>query len=127
MRVDARRLVLSEINVTPLVYVMLVLLVIFMVTTPLLQQGIPVSLPKAGTGESVPSSELVVTLSREHVVYLNGHVVTLQELRRTLASSHRLAVLIQADRNAYVSKLMELWDLCREAGVREIRIATLSR
>lgn len=127
MRLDAHQRAFSEINVTPLVDVTLVLLIIFMVAAPLMQQGIQVTLPKAQTSQEVTSSALVITLSKEHVIYVNDQVVTLKELRRQLAGlQSSKPVLIRADRYAYVDKLMELWDLCRDVGLREIHIATLT-
>jgi len=127
MRVDSDQGPLSEINVTPLVDVMLVLLIIFMVAAPLLEQGITVALPKAGTSQPLSGSGLMVTLTKDHVIYFNKTVVTLSELRRKLAGlGHDQPVLIRADRSAYVSRLVELWDLCRDTGFREIHIATLS-
>jgi biopolymer transport protein ExbD len=105
---------------------MLVLLIIFMVAAPLLDQGIPVVLPKAVTGQRGPRSGMAITLSREHVIYFNGQPITPQELREQLAGLESQPVLIRADKNAYVSRLVALWDLCRESGFREIHIATLS-
>ena len=127
---DRSRGAMAEINVTPLVDVMLVLLVIFMVTAPLLQQGIDVNvtLPKAqaSDGQSPGRKLLVITLTKDHLVYVEKELVTLQELRSTLASARgETPVMIRADRYAYVEKLIELWDLCRQAGLREVRIATL--
>ena len=118
---------LSDINVTPLVDVMLVLLVIFMITAPLMRESIHVALPKAATSQRTTSSgELTITLTKEHLVYLQGQVVSLQELRHRLAArSGSTPLMIEADRYAYVAKLIELWDLCRQAGFREIHIATL--
>ena len=127
MRTDSRRAPLAEINVTPLVDVMLVLLIIFMVTAPLLRQGFNVSLPKAVTGKRAPSTDLLITLTKEHVVYLNDEVITLKELRQRLAGvKERQPVFIRADRYAYVTHLIELWDLCRQAGLRDIHVATLA-
>jgi len=127
MRIDSEQGPLSEINVTPLVDVMLVLLIIFMVAAPLLEQGITVALPKAGTSQQLSGSGLMVTLTKDHVIYFKNTVVTLSELRRKLAGlAHDQPVLIRADRSAYVSRLVELWDLCRDVGFREIHIATLS-
>jgi biopolymer transport protein ExbD len=68
----------------------------------------------------------VITLTKEHLVYFNEHVVTLKELRQKLKASAHQPVLIRADRNAYVSRLVELWDLCRDVGLREVHIATIS-
>ena len=118
--------VMSEINVTPLVDVMLVLLVIFMVTAPLLQQSFEVVLPKAATGQQVNESGLTITLTKDHLVYLDKDVVTLKELRKKLTElGGGKPVLIRSDRYAYVDKLIELWDLCRAAGFRQVHIATL--
>ena len=116
----------SDINVTPLVDVMLVLLIVFMVAAPLLGQGIDVALPPAATSRQISGPGLSVTLTKEHLVYLNDQVVTLKALRRQLAGSTRQPILIRADRNAYVNRLVELWDLCRDVGFKEIHIATLS-
>ena len=127
MKAAAGRTPLAEINVTPLVDVTLVLLIIFMVAAPLLDQGINVALPKAGTSQQLSGSGLSITLSKEHVIYFNREIMTLSELRRGLAGlPHDQPMLIRADRNAYVNKLVELWDLCREAGFHEIHIATMT-
>ncbi len=127
MRAEGQRTPLAEINVTPFVDVMLVLLIIFMVAAPLLDQGINVTLPKASTSEQLGGSGLSITLTKEHVVYFNREVVTLKELRRKLkAAPANQPVLIRADRSAYVNRLVELWDLCRDVGFREIHIATLT-
>ena len=116
----------SDINVTPMVDVMLVLLIIFMVAAPLLDQGIDVALPQAATSQRLVGSGVSITLTREHVLYFNNQVVTLKELRRQLSGLKHQPVQIRADRNAYVSRLVELWDLCRDAGFKEIHIATMT-
>ena len=127
MRADDLQEPLSDINVTPFVDVMLVLLIIFMVTAPLMQKGFNVALPPAATGKRVSHAELVITLTKEHVVYFNDDIVTLKELRQRLASVQGAPlVFIRADRSAYVSKLIDLWDLCRDAGIRDIHVATSS-
>ncbi len=126
MRIDRDRTVISEINVTPMVDVMLVLLVIFMVTAPMLQQSIDVTLPKAVTGQSGGQEGISITLTKDHLVYLDKELVTLKDLRAQLKSlGGGKPVMIRADRHAYVDRLMELWDLCRDAGYREVHIATL--
>ena len=127
MKTDELQDPLADINVTPLVDVMLLLLIIFMVSAPLMQHGFKVELPPAATGKQAPNVELVITLTREHVIYFNGDVVTLKELRQKLAAiKGPRPVFIQADRNAYVNKLIELWDLCRAMGVSDVHVITLT-
>ncbi len=126
MRSASARGLASEINVTPLVDVMLVLLIIFMVAAPLLDRGIDVELPAAESGEQGNSAGVVITLTREHVIHLDGKVVTMAELRRRLSGFADRPVLIQADRNAYVSRLVDLWDACRMEGLRQVRIVTVN-
>ena len=128
MKVEGRRMPLSEINVTPFVDVMLVLLIIFMVAAPLLEQGIQVPLPKAATGKQMQAgSGIVITLTREHLIYLNNEIVTLKELRKKLSgAAASQPIMIRSDNSAYVSRLVQLWDLCRDVGLREIHIATIT-
>ena len=128
MKLERRSLTpLAEINVTPLVDVMLVLLIIFMVAAPLLEQGIEVNLPKAGTSQRLAESNAVITLTKEHAVYFNDAAVTLKQMRQRLGTLKTdQPILIRSDRSARVDKLIELWDLCRSAGFLKIRIMTLS-
>ena len=124
MKADELQEPMAEINVTPLVDVMLVLLVIFMVTAPLMHKGFNVTLPKATTGKRVGNVELVITLTKDHLIYLNEEMVTLKALRQKLVGMSNRPVFIRVDRSAYVSKLIELWDLCRDMGVSDIHVAT---
>ncbi len=127
MRSHRSHAVIAEINVTPLVDIMLVLLVIFMLAAPMMQQGIEVNLPKAATGEQLADSNPVITLTKDQVIYFNGKLVTPAALRRKLAGlKGNLPILIRSDRAAHVDKLVELWDLCREAGFRQVHITTLT-
>src|SRR5512144_1688114 len=90
---------LSQINVTPLVDVMLVLLVIFMVTAPILHQGVSVNLPRVQAGAlSGEDVQLVVTVTAQGAVYLNDAVLTPAELRRKLEAILRE----QPERNVYL-------------------------
>jgi biopolymer transport protein ExbD len=126
MTVRSRTRTFAEINVTPLVDVMLVLLIIFMVAAPLMDQGIEVALPSAATGASGGTRELSITLTKDHLLYFNDELVTLKSLRQQLTALPKQPILIRADRSAYVSRLVELWDLCRDTGFRSVRIATMS-
>ena len=103
-------------------------LIYFMLTSSfVLSPGIRVTLPKAETSKTLSVSNLVVTLTKDHVIYWEEQVVTLKELRARLSRGGTgTPVLIRADRHAYVDKLIELWDLCRDSGHQEVHIATLS-
>ena len=103
-------------------------LIYFMLTSSfVLSPGIRVILPKATTSQRLSISNLVITLTKDHVIYWEEEVVTLKELRKRLKDvGGNKPVLIRADRHAYVDKLIELWDLCRDSGYKEVHIATLS-
>ncbi len=116
------------IDIAPLIDVVFQLLLFFMLTSSfVLHPGIRVALPKATTGRSVTSSTVILTLTKDHLIYWNDELVTLQELRRNLKETNgQQSILIRCDRHAYVDKLIALWDLCREVGATEVHIATLS-
>ena len=116
-----------EINIASLIDVVFQLLIFFMLTSSfVLQPGIRVTLPKAQTSQSSTAANLVITLTKDHLIYWDEEVVTLAELRTRLAQvGERKPVVIRADRHAYVERLIELWDLCRDVGYREVHIATL--
>ncbi len=127
------RSALSEINVTPFVDVMLVLLVIFMVTAPLIQQGIPVDLPKA-KAESLTFSEeaLIVTVTKEGEVFVEGPqgriAVTLSTLAPTLeellAVRQRRDLFLKGDREVPYGRIIEVMSTLRRAGIQKIGMIT---
>jgi biopolymer transport protein TolR len=120
---------MSQINVTPLVDVMLVLLVIFMVTAPILQQGISVNLPhvQAGPlqGEEV---QLVVTVSAEGKVFLNDAGLSVAELGPKLQAILRERpdrhVFLRADESVSYGEVMKVMGVIREAGVQRLGMVT---
>jgi len=116
------------VDIAPLIDVAFQQLIYFLLTSSfVLSPAIPVRLPKATTSPQVNAATLVVTLTKDHLVYWEDRVVTLKELQRELkAAGGDTPVLIRADRHAYVEKLIELWDLCRATGYSEVHIATLS-
>ncbi|RME02667.1 MAG: protein TolR [Deltaproteobacteria bacterium] len=127
------RSALSEINVTPFVDVMLVLLVIFMVTAPLIQQGIPVDLPKA-KAESLTFSEeaLIVTVTKEGEVFVEGPqgriAVTLSTLAPTLeelfAVRQRRDLFLKGDREVPYGRIIEVMSTLKGAGIQKIGMIT---
>jgi len=125
----ARRLVDPvPVDIAPLIDVVFQQLIYFMLTSSfIMHPGIRITLPKAVTSQTISSSKLVITLTKDHVIYWgDDEVVTLKELRDKLSRADADSpVLIRSDRHAYVDKLIQLWDLCREVGFREVHIATL--
>lgn len=123
---------LSQINVTPLVDVMLVLLVIFMVTAPILQQGVSVDLPQVETGPMTGEQEdqLVVAVTREGAIHLNDTPLELETLQTKLAAIVQerpgRTVYLRADRDVVYGKVVEVMAAVRRAGVVKLGMVTES-
>jgi biopolymer transport protein ExbD len=117
------------VDIAPMIDVVFQQLLYFMLTSSfIIQPGIRISLPPAGTSQNTTVSSLVITLTKDHLVYWDEELVTLKELRQRLAQGGGdKPVLIRADRHAYVEKLIELWDICRDEGYQQVHIATLSK
>jgi biopolymer transport protein TolR len=119
---------LSEINVTPLVDVVLVLLIIFMVTAPMLQSGIEVSLPKTKTVKVISEERLVITITKSQEVYLGNDHVRLDELGDLLHKKIRdpqgQAVFVKADENVAFGAFATVMSTVKQAGITNISIVT---
>ncbi len=126
MKFNRERDVLSEINVTPFVDVMLVLLVIFMVTAPLLQQGIDVNLPKAKGKDLPPEERITLIIKRNGGIYMNDNPVTLREMRRKLESISTLNpnVFLKADKDVPYGFVVEVMSDIKEAGIEKLGMIT---
>jgi biopolymer transport protein TolR len=120
---------LSEINVTPLVDVMLVLLIIFMVTAPMLQQGFDVNLPQEREGGNLdPSQErLVITLAKNERMYLNDRRIDFPELEQTLrqASATTREVFLRADQDIPYGLVVKMMAAIKQAGIERLGIVTV--
>ncbi|GBE00520.1 biopolymer transport protein ExbD [bacterium BMS3Abin07] len=123
------RSVLSDINVTPLVDVMLVLLIIFMVTAPMMKQGIDVDLPQA-KGKSLPAEErFVIVMKSKGTLYLNNKKITMSRLVAKLRAVSKINpdVYLKADKRVSYGKVMELMAEIKEAGVEKLGMVTEPR
>jgi len=121
---ERRRQALSEINVTPLVDVMLVLLIIFMITAPLLQQGIDVNLPKAKGKELSPSERIVITIKKDGKIYVDKSAVTLKSLRKRLSKKTNKEVFLRADRDVPYGLVVSVMGELRDIGIEKIGMVT---
>ena len=120
----------ADINVTPLVDVMLVLLIIFMVTAPMLHQGISVELPKTATTNlrSTLEDPIVLSISRDGLFYINETPVArglLRDRLRAILKGHKeKAVLLKADRGLSYGTVIETLDLLNRMGVESLGMIT---
>jgi len=126
MKADRNRKVLSEINVTPFVDVMLVLLVIFMVTAPLLQQGIDVNLPKAKGRDLPPEERIALVIKKEGIIYMNDNPVSLTDMKHKLEAISKLNpnVYLKADRGVPYGFVVEVIGEIKDAGIERLGIVT---
>ncbi len=124
---EKRRQALSEINVTPFVDVMLVLLIIFMVTAPLLQQGIDVNLPQAKGKELTPTERVVITIKKDGKIYLNKTGASINELKSKLASMSDRDVFLKADKDVPYGIVIEVMGELREIGIEKLGMITESK
>jgi biopolymer transport protein TolR len=120
---------ISQINVTPLVDVMLVLLVIFMVTAPIIQQGVQVNLPQAKAG-AIPGTEelLVVTIAKNGKIYLNDNPMSVAELGEKLRAIRKLQsdkqVYLRADQDVRYGLVMKTIAEIKQAGIERLGMVT---
>ncbi|HZP41761.1 MAG TPA: protein TolR [Candidatus Binatia bacterium] len=120
---------ISQINVTPLVDVMLVLLIIFMVTAPILQQGVSVDLPKVAGGPLAGQEEqLVVSVGKTGQVYLNDTAITPEELtaklRAIAAARPDRQLYVRADQGVPYGQVMRVMGAVRDAGLVRVGLVT---
>ena len=120
----------SEINITPLLDLAFVLLIIFMITTPLLESSMSLVIPSSAERNPPINSSQVQTVSidRSEAIKLNNEIVDLATLSARLTESKRgnpdVAVIIQPDRELPVQKLVTLMDALQRAGIVKVGIAT---
>ncbi|MBF0453852.1 MAG: protein TolR [Magnetococcales bacterium] len=126
---DNRYSAMSEINVTPLVDIMLVLLIIFMVAAPLMTQGVEVNLPKAKTTTLASNREpLVVTVSQDGTPYIEQNAVTIAELKEKISHIRQtnpdLPVYVRGDKKAEYGAVMKVMSHLQQAGIEKIGLVT---
>jgi biopolymer transport protein TolR len=127
MHVRSHTALQSEINVTPLVDVCLVLLIIFMVVLPAVVNGIPVKLP-TGTGPAAPQEQLAITVADDGTVYLGALVVRSEQVASELLRLHAQApnrpVAVRGDKRVAYGEVARVLDASRAAGFSDVRLIT---
>ncbi len=122
------REVVAEINIIPLVDVMLVLLIVFMITAPLLYRGMDIKLPRASTNSIKPSERKILSVEKNRSIYLDKEevgLVKLEERLRVLQGvSPDVSLYLRADRDVPYGTVVQVMDLIKRAGISRLGIVT---
>lgn len=124
-----RRSVISTINVTPFVDVMLVLLIVFMITSPMIVAGVDVNLPSSsGKAISEPDAPISVTVDKGGAVYLNNTQIAQENLVKKLVAvakaNKSIRIFVRGDRDANYGKVVKVMGMISEAGFSKIALVT---
>jgi biopolymer transport protein ExbD len=123
----------ADINVTPLVDVCLVLLIIFMVVTPMLQKGVPVNLPVTEDPEKTPDTEkqLLISVKADGSVYLGPNVVRPEQVQSSLEEIHARTpdreVAVKGDKLVKYGNVLDVLKACREVGFNDVGLVAQPR
>jgi biopolymer transport protein TolR len=119
---------LADINITPLVDVVLVLLIIFMVTAPVLQSGIDVSVPKTRTVREITQERLVITIDKQQRVFLGNDPININDigtqLRAKIRDPRNQFIFVRADENVPFGAFATVMDAVKQAGINNVSIVT---
>jgi len=119
---------LADINVTPFVDVVLVLLVIFLITAPMMLGGIDVRVPKTETRNIQPEERLVLTVTKDRGLFLDNQPISLDRLSRVLSGmvkrNPRAAVFLKADEAVAYGAVMKVMDVIKKAGIDRVGMVT---
>ncbi|HKD02112.1 MAG TPA: biopolymer transporter ExbD [Terriglobales bacterium] len=119
---------LSDINITPLVDVVLVLLIIFMVTAPVLQSGIEVAVPKTRTVKEITEERLVISIDKKQRVYLGNDPININDIaaqiRQRIRDPQRQSIFIRADQDVPFGAFATVMDSVKQSGISNVSIVT---
>jgi biopolymer transport protein TolR len=119
---------ISDINVTPLVDVVLVLLIIFMFTAPVLQSGIEVNVPKTRTVKEITEERMVISINKQQRVFLGNDAININEikskLRQKIRDPQHQSVFIRADEDVPFGAFATVMDAVKGAGITNVSIVT---
>lgn len=125
---DSQDDVLAEINVVPLVDVILVVLIIFMVTAPMIMKpSISVNLPKSGTGDATAPSKLTISIAQDGQLTLDGKLTTDEQIKlralEVYQKNPEIQAIISADKNVSHGRVVSVLDIVKASGVRKFAIS----
>jgi biopolymer transport protein ExbD/biopolymer transport protein TolR len=119
---------LAEINITPFVDVVLVLLVIFMITEPVLQSGIEVNVPKTRTVKEITQQRMVVTIDSKDNIFLNDQPVNIHDLpiklRQGSGDMAHQAIYLRSDQSVSFGNFASVMDAVKQSGITNVSIVT---
>jgi biopolymer transport protein ExbD/biopolymer transport protein TolR len=119
---------LADINITPLVDVVLVLLVMFMVTAPILQSGIDVAVPKTKTVKEITEERLVISIDKQQRVFLGNDPININEIpqkqRQKIRDPKGQAIFVRADENVPFGAFATVMDAVKQSGITNVSIVT---
>jgi len=119
---------IADINITPLVDVVLVLLIIFMVTAPVLQSGIELNLPRTRTVKEITEERMVISINKQQRVFLGNDAININEIGATLKKKIRdpqhQAVFVRADEDVPFGAFAIVMDAVKQAGISNVSIVT---
>jgi biopolymer transport protein TolR len=119
---------LADINITPLVDVVLVLLIIFMLTAPVLQSGIEVSVPKTRTVKEITEERMVISINKQQRVFLGNDPININEiggkLRQKVRDPQRQQIFVRADEDVPFGAFATVMDAVKQSGIVNVSIVT---
>jgi biopolymer transport protein TolR len=119
---------LSDINITPLVDVVLVLLIIFMVTAPVLQSGIELNVPKTRTVKEITEERLVISINKQQRIFLGNDAVNINEIaakiKQKIRDPQHQAIFVRADEDVPFGAFATVMDAVKSSGITNVSIVT---
>jgi len=122
------QIALADINITPLVDVVLVLLIIFMVTAPVLQSGIEVAVPKTRTVKEITEERLVISINKKQEVFLGNDPININQigtkLRQKIRDPQHQSIFLRADEDVPFGAFATVMDAVKQSGISNVSIVT---